>query len=114
MSDSEKHPVKSDGGSTSYYEIPEGATELNDLIEYKNMNFAQGNIFKACYRLGEKQGTDIVYDLKKIIFFANRLIGMEEKKAKKNNVSYGAAFSQTASEAYSNDRTPIFRNEVKK
>jgi hypothetical protein len=39
---------------------------------------------------------------------------MEEKKAKKNNVSYGAAFSQTASEAYSNDRTPIFRNEVKK
>lgn len=85
----EAHPIKSDGGSTSYYEIPSGATELNDLIEFKNMNFAQGNIFKACYRLGEKQDTDIIYDLKKIIFFANRLIKMEEKRAKNNNLHFG-------------------------
>lgn len=37
----------SDGGSTSYYELPAGATELNDLIEHKGMSFTLGNIFKA-------------------------------------------------------------------
>ncbi|WP_281024693.1 hypothetical protein [Rhizobium sp. BK376] len=36
------------------------------------MEFGIGNIFKACYRLGEKDGTDHSYDLKKIIFFAER------------------------------------------
>jgi hypothetical protein len=68
------HPPKktSDGGSTDYYKIPDGATDLQDLIELKNMNFSIGNIFKACYRLGEKSGTDANYDLRKIIFFAER------------------------------------------
>lgn len=65
-------PVKSDGGSSSYYLIPEGATELMDLIEHKNMGFSIGNIFKACYRLGSKEGTSRAYDLKKIIYFAQR------------------------------------------
>ncbi len=62
----------SDGGSTSYYKLPEGAKDLQDVIEAKNMNFAIGNIFKACYRLGEKDGTSADYDLNKIIFFAQR------------------------------------------
>lgn len=66
-------PITSDGGSTSYYELPEGATELNDLIEHKRMSFPLGNIFKACYRLGEKDGTGILYDLNKIEFFTRRL-----------------------------------------
>ncbi|TCR92594.1 hypothetical protein EV561_10127 [Rhizobium sp. BK376] len=65
-------PVKSDGGSSSYYKIPKGCTDLLDLIEHKKMEFGIGNIFKACYRLGEKDGTDHSYDLKKIIFFAER------------------------------------------
>jgi len=73
-------PVQSDGGSTSYYQIPEGATELNDLIEAKQMSFALGNIFKACYRFGEKDGASRIYDLNKIIYFANRLKAIEEKK----------------------------------
>jgi hypothetical protein len=60
------------GWSTDYYQIPEGATELQDLIEHREMNFAVGNIFKAAYRLGMKQGTDAVYDLNKIIWFAQR------------------------------------------
>lgn len=66
----EKH--KSDGGSTDYYNIPEGIKDLQGLIEYKNMNFAIGNIFKACYRMGRKEGNDDAYDLRKIIFFAER------------------------------------------
>ncbi|KQR67879.1 hypothetical protein [Rhizobium sp. Leaf341] len=62
--------IKSDGGSTDYYRLPAYATELRHLIQAKNMNFAIGNIFKACYRLGEKDGNDLEYDLNKIIFFA--------------------------------------------
>jgi hypothetical protein len=60
------------GGSSSYYELPEDAKELQDLIEFKNMNFAIANIFKAAYRLGEKPGTDRLYDLDKMIWFATR------------------------------------------
>jgi len=70
----------SDGGPTSYYEIPEGARELNDLIEHKNMSFALGNIFKACYRFGEKDAASRMYDINKIIYFANRLKAIEERR----------------------------------
>ena len=62
------------GLSSSYYELPKGCKELQDLIEYKNMNFARGNIFKATYRLGDKPGTDQIYDYEKIIWFAQREI----------------------------------------
>ena len=68
--------IKSDGGSTSYYTIPEGATELNDLIEHKAMSFARGNCFKALYRIGSKDGATTEYDLNKIEFFVNRMRGM--------------------------------------
>jgi hypothetical protein len=60
------------GWSSGYYELPEGAKELQDLIEHRGMNFSVGNIFKACYRLGRKPGTDAVYDLQKIIWYAQR------------------------------------------
>ncbi len=73
--------IKSDGGSTSYYELPEGARELNDLIEHKGMSFALGNIFKACYRFGEKDAASRMYDLNKIIFFAERLKTLEQRAA---------------------------------
>lgn len=69
--------ASSDGGSTSYYELPAGATELNDLIEHKRMSFALGNIFKACYRFGEKDAASRMYDLNKIIYFAERLKALE-------------------------------------
>lgn len=74
--------IKSDGGSTSYYDLPKDCETLNDLIEYKNMNFARGNIFKAVYRLGEKDGSETMYDLKKIIYFAERMLRIEENKNK--------------------------------
>lgn len=74
-------PIKSDGGSTSYYELPAGASELNDLIEHKSMSFALGNIFKACYRFGEKDAASRMYDLNKIIFFAERLKALEQRAA---------------------------------
>ena len=64
--------IKLTGWSSSYYQLPEGSTELQDLIEYRGMNFAIGNIFKATYRLGHKQGTSAIYDLEKIIWYAQR------------------------------------------
>jgi hypothetical protein len=60
------------GGSTSYYKLPQGAKDIQDLIEYKNMNFSVGNIFKSCYRLGNCDHSDRVRDLNKIIWFAER------------------------------------------
>lgn len=72
--------IRSNGGSTPHqYSIPSDAKELQDLIEYRNMNFAVGNIFKACYRMGYKEGADELYDLNKIIFFAKR----EKKRIKR-------------------------------
>lgn len=71
--------IKSDGGSTSYYELPEHATELRHLISHKAMSKARGDIFKACYRLGEKAGTDVEYDLNKMKFFVEDLIEMYKR-----------------------------------
>ena len=68
------------GGSTpSQYALPAGAKELQDLIEHRGMNFAVGNIFKACYRLGTKDGVSAEYDLNKIIFFAKRELARIQK-----------------------------------
>ena len=64
---------------TKYYYLPHSATELRHLIAAKGMSFARGNIFKACYRLGEKQGVDVLYDLKKIKAFAEELIEMHSR-----------------------------------
>lgn len=71
--------VKSDGGSTSYYELPAGCTELGDLIEAKRMSFNRGNVFKAAYRLGEKDGATTLYDLRKMLWFVERMIARAEK-----------------------------------
>jgi hypothetical protein len=72
-------PEEGGGGSSSYYQLPEGVTELLDLIEHKDMPYARANIFKACYRLGEKEGTDVLYDLEKIMFFAERMLKSYKK-----------------------------------
>jgi hypothetical protein len=61
------------GGSTpSQYGFPAHATELQDLIEHRGMNFAKGNIFKACYRDGTCSHSDAIRDMRKIIWFAGR------------------------------------------
>lgn len=62
------------GGSTDYYKLPKSATDLQDLIEFKNMNFAQGNIFKAIYRLNDTHHSDTIRDLNKAAWFIDREI----------------------------------------
>lgn len=61
------------GGSTDYYKLS-GMKDLQDIIENRNMNFAQGNILKAafCFNVGRHEGTSYERELNKIVYFANR------------------------------------------
>jgi hypothetical protein len=77
------------GWTSTYYQLPEGAKEIQDLIECKNMSFAVGNIFKAAYRLGAKEGTTEVYDLDKIIWYAQREKARIEKEEKNESIPSG-------------------------
>ena len=77
------------GGSSDYYKVhvknpttfeSDYYAECNDIIESLQMNFAEGNIFKAVWRMAAsrlgngKPGTSYLYDAEKIEFFAQRLI----------------------------------------
>lgn len=75
----DREKTASDGGSTDYYKLPAHADELRHLISHKGMSKARGDIFKACYRLGEKEGVDARYDLNKMKFFIEDLIEMYER-----------------------------------
>jgi hypothetical protein len=67
----ERKPVKSDGSTASYYELPKGSKELQHLISHKNMNSQIGEIFRACYRYGEVEHSEMLRDAKKIKFYAD-------------------------------------------
>jgi len=45
--------TRGDGGTTSYYELPEGATELSHIIAHKHMEHGIGEAFCALYRLND-------------------------------------------------------------
>lgn len=62
--------IKSDGSTAKYYELPLPANELQDLISHKNMNAQIGEIFRACYRYGEVEHSEMLRDAKKIKFYA--------------------------------------------
>lgn len=88
---SEKKPIKSDGGSSSYYftKLPQhmidkivetGGIEIKDITRYVYDNDSDcKDITKALKRIqewkkgGGKQGIDALYDSNKIIFFAEEL-----------------------------------------
>ena len=69
VTEQEKGAQVSDGSTASYYELPDGAHELQDLISHKNMNSQIGEIFRACYRMGEASHSDELRDAKKIRFY---------------------------------------------
>jgi hypothetical protein len=62
--------MKSDGSTASYYELPNGCTQLQDLISHRDMNAQIGEIFRACYRYGQADHSDKLRDAKKIAFYA--------------------------------------------
>jgi hypothetical protein len=63
--------MKSDGSTAEYYELPEGAQELQDLISAKDMNGQIAEIFRTCYRYGTADHSDRLRDAKKIRFYAD-------------------------------------------
>lgn len=84
------------GGSVSYYDVvikestnPDHQCEIpvtiscNDIIEALDMNYAQGNAFKALWRIAAakqgkcKKGNNTKYDAEKVVFFAERILKQE-------------------------------------
>lgn len=83
------------GGSSDYYKVhvthpttlnDEYDAECNDIIESLGMNFAEGNIFKAVWRMAAgrqgngKPGNSYLYDAEKIEFFVRRLIEQNKEE----------------------------------
>ena len=70
------------GGSSSYYDLKVGDTTIKclDIIEGLDMNYNEGNIFKAVWRIAAakqgktKRGNNMHYDAEKIVFFGERLV----------------------------------------
>lgn len=76
------------GGSSAYYRrrLADGyELECFDVIEALEMNFAEGNIFKALWRrcmdrLGSgKPGTTALYDAEKMVFMSERELAREKR-----------------------------------
>ena len=62
--------TRSDGSTASYYKLPPGCTELQDLISYRNMNAQDGEIIRAIYRKGRASHSDELRDARKVLFYA--------------------------------------------
>lgn len=80
----EPDTTKNNGGDTNYYAIKREWITLNDVIEEREMNFAQGNILKASFTLntGRHSGTNYERELNKIKYYCDR----ELKRIKSGNV----------------------------
>jgi len=74
--DTPENQSVNNGGSTGYYKFDPEWTEIMDIIEAREMNYAQGNILKAamCFNTERHEGTNEVRELNKIIYFAKRLL----------------------------------------
>ena len=72
------------GGTTDYYQLDPQWKQAQDIIEARNMNFAQGNILKAafCFNTPRHRGTDYERELRKIIWFAERELASLEANRK--------------------------------
>lgn len=69
----------SDGSTASYYTLPKGAKELQDLISDRDMNAQIGEIFRTCYRMGRASHSDRLRDARKILFYAKAEVARLEK-----------------------------------
>lgn len=85
----EQKKVPSSGGPSAYYDMPfDKWITTNDQMEYlaehKWGKYAihLKDIFKGLCRWGEKEGTDITYDTRKIIYYGFRVYCMMVGKEK--------------------------------
>ncbi len=76
------------GGSFSYYDLPPNCKTIQDVIEGMDMGYSRGNMFKATYRWGCKGGaSDLEYDLRKIIWFAEDQLRRVQEDSSNNKPS---------------------------
>ncbi len=75
--------TKSTGGPSSYYDFPySGWVTTNDQMEYLaehkwgKYGIHLKDIFKGLCRWGDKSGTSVEYDVKKIIYYGVRVLRM--------------------------------------
>lgn len=71
--------VTSDGSSADYYVLPEGATQLQDLISARDMNAQDGEMFRALYRKGRCSHSSRLREAKKVLFYAQAEVDRLEK-----------------------------------
>ena len=69
----------SDGSTAGYYELPDNASELQDLISFRDMNAQMGEIFRATYRYGLVEHSSRLRDAKKIKFYIEAEIARLER-----------------------------------
>jgi hypothetical protein len=74
---------KSDGSTADYYELPAGATQLQHLISYRNLNAQDGEMFRAIYRKGRASHSDELRDARKVLFYAQAEVERLEQCANK-------------------------------
>ncbi len=69
------------GGETDYYQMPANTKECQDLIEDREMNYAQGCIMKVAFtfNVGRHDGTTYERELNKIIWCAKRELARIKK-----------------------------------
>ena len=70
----DKSSAINNGGKTDYYDLKPEWEDGQDIIEDREMNYAQGNMFKVAltFNVGRHSGTDYERDLNKIMYFAQR------------------------------------------
>jgi len=69
----------SDGSTAAYYDLPDSARQLQDLIAFKNMNAQVGEVFRACYRYGQVAHSTKLRDAKKMLFYVKAEIDRLEQ-----------------------------------
>jgi len=77
-----KKTETSDGSTANYYEIPDGVSELQHLIAYKNMNAQVGEMFRALYRYGQCSHSDLEREIRKVMYYAQAELDRIEKYEK--------------------------------
>ena len=90
----------SDGSTADYYELPAGATQLQDLISHRNLNAQDGEMFRAIYRKGRASHSDELRDAKKVLFYAQAEVARLEK------LQASSAISSIVKESLRGNRLP--------
>jgi hypothetical protein len=99
--------IKSDGTTASYYELPAGCSELQDLISYRNLNAQDGEIFRAIYRKGRASHSDELRDARKVLFYAQAEVARLEALAANSLGEFGQKNMLPALVDWPDDETRI-------